>query len=150
MFAAMTKVASFAIVTGVAIQANNLYVEVRLCPSWTAEQATPPAHHGTVAIAAVLIAVAGASTASGSSAKAGAAKPGEWPLPGADLQNTRNVPGPITSSNVATLKKAWTVPIRAAGTFGDVRHDADRRRRHRLHAGHQLQRVFDQPRRAAR
>ena len=49
----------------------------------------------TVAIAAVAIAVAGASTASGSSTKAGAAKPGEWPLPGADLQNTRNVPGPI-------------------------------------------------------
>jgi glucose dehydrogenase len=72
----------------------------------------------TVAIAAVAVAVAGASTASGSSTKAGAAKPGEWPLPGADLQNTRSVPGPIKSSNVATLKKAWSVPIRAAGTFG--------------------------------
>jgi len=60
---------------------------------------------------------------------------GSGRLPGADLQNTRNVPGPIKSSNVATLKKAWSVPIRAAGTFGRMR----RRRsswRHRLHAGH--------------
>ena len=39
-------------------------------------------------------------------------------MPGADLQNTRNVPGAIKSSNVATLKKAWSLPIRATGTFG--------------------------------
>jgi glucose dehydrogenase len=72
----------------------------------------------TIAIAAVVAAVAGASTASGKSTKPVAAA-GEWALPGADLQNTRNVPGPIKSSNVATLKKAWTVPIRATGSFGD-------------------------------
>ena len=72
----------------------------------------------TVAIAAVAVAVTSASVASGSSTKAGAGKPGEWALPGADVQNTRNVPGPIKSSNVATLKKAWEVPIVATGTFG--------------------------------
>ena len=63
------------------------------------------------------VAVAGVSAASGSSEKTGA-KAGEWALPGADLQNTRNVPGPIKSSNVAKLKKAWEVPIKAKGTFG--------------------------------
>jgi alcohol dehydrogenase (cytochrome c) len=71
-----------------------------------------------VVAAAGALAVAGVSVASGSSAKPGAAKAGEWPLPGADLQNTRNVPGPIKSSNVAKLKQAWTVPIKATGTFG--------------------------------
>jgi glucose dehydrogenase len=72
---------------------------------------------GTVAIAAMVVAVTGATTASGQSTKP-VATAGEWPLPGADLQNTRNVPGPIKSSNVATLKKAWTLPIRATGSFG--------------------------------
>jgi alcohol dehydrogenase (cytochrome c) len=73
---------------------------------------------GVAVVAAVsAIAVAGVSVASGSSAKPGATA-GEWPLPGGDLQNTRNVPGPIKSSNVATLKKAWSVPIKAKGTFG--------------------------------
>jgi alcohol dehydrogenase (cytochrome c) len=73
----------------------------------------------SVAVVAAVsaIAVAGVSVASGSSAKPSAAA-AEWPLPGADLQNTRNVPGPIKSSNVATLKKAWSLPIRATGTFG--------------------------------
>ena len=72
----------------------------------------------TVMAAVSAIAVAGASAASPSSTTAGAATAGEWPLPGANLQNTRNVPGPITSTNVAKLKKAWSVPIRATGTFG--------------------------------
>ena len=72
----------------------------------------------TVVAAVSLIAVVGVDAASPSSAKAGAAKPGEWPLPGADQQNTRNVPGPITSANVTTLKKGWTVPIKATGAFG--------------------------------
>jgi glucose dehydrogenase len=71
------------------------------------------------AVAAVsAIAVAGVGVASGSSDRPGAAKAGEWPLPGADLQNTRNVPGPIKGTNVATLKKAWSVAIKATGTFG--------------------------------
>jgi alcohol dehydrogenase (cytochrome c) len=43
---------------------------------------------------------------------------GTWPQPGADRENTRYVPGPITSSNVSTLTPAWTVPIKGAGAFG--------------------------------
>ncbi|HET6174053.1 MAG TPA: PQQ-binding-like beta-propeller repeat protein [Gaiellales bacterium] len=74
---------------------------------------------GVAVLAAVsAVAVAGVSVASGRSAKNGAAQAGEWPLPGADLANTRNVPGPIKSSNVTKLKKAWSVPIRATGSFG--------------------------------
>ncbi len=72
----------------------------------------------TVAVAASMITVTGADAASPNSAKDSAAKPGEWPLPGADQQNTRNVAGPITSANVAKLKKGWSVPIRATGAFG--------------------------------
>jgi outer membrane protein assembly factor BamB len=41
-----------------------------------------------------------------------------WSLPGADLQNTRDVGGPINSSNVSQLRVAWTVPITAHGAFG--------------------------------
>ena len=41
-----------------------------------------------------------------------------WALPGADLQNTRNVGGPINASNVSRLGVAWTVPITATGAFG--------------------------------
>jgi alcohol dehydrogenase (cytochrome c) len=69
---------------------------------------------------AALVAVAslGTSTALGGDSAATPAKVGEWPLPGADRQNTRNVPGPINSSNVATLVPAWSVPIKGAGAFG--------------------------------
>jgi outer membrane protein assembly factor BamB/predicted lipoprotein with Yx(FWY)xxD motif len=41
-----------------------------------------------------------------------------WSLPGADLQNTRDVGGPINASNVSTLGVAWTDPISASGQFG--------------------------------
>ena len=41
-----------------------------------------------------------------------------WALPGADLQNSRNVGGPINASNVSRLGVAWTVPITAHGAFG--------------------------------
>ena len=41
-----------------------------------------------------------------------------WALPGADLQNSRAVGGPINASNVSTLGVAWTVPITANGAFG--------------------------------
>jgi outer membrane protein assembly factor BamB len=34
-----------------------------------------------------------------------------WALPGATLQNTRDVASPINSSNVARLGVAWTVPL---------------------------------------
>jgi alcohol dehydrogenase (cytochrome c) len=62
-----------------------------------------------------------AKTAGGVSAPAGAAVPAAtgkaaagWTLPGANLQNTRYVASPITSSNVSKLAVAWTVPL---GTF---------------------------------
>jgi outer membrane protein assembly factor BamB len=41
-----------------------------------------------------------------------------WALPGADLENTRDVAGPITTANVGQLKFAWELPIKAAGSFG--------------------------------
>ncbi len=41
-----------------------------------------------------------------------------WALPGADLQNSRNVGGPINASNVSKLGVAWTVPITAHSAFG--------------------------------
>ncbi len=59
---------------------------------------------GTGATHAVL---AGAAVPSPSGAAAG------WALPGANLANTRDVAGPITSANVKTLGVAWTVPIKA-------------------------------------
>ena len=71
-----------------------------------------------VLVAVSAIAVAGVSVASGSSDRPGAATAGEWALSGADQQNTLNVPGPITSANVTKLKKDWSVPIRATGSFG--------------------------------
>src|SRR5260370_5634064 len=43
---------------------------------------------------------------------------GTWSLPGADLQNSRDVGGPINASNVSMLGVAWTVPITAHGAFG--------------------------------
>jgi outer membrane protein assembly factor BamB len=41
-----------------------------------------------------------------------------WTLPGADLQNTRDVASPIDSSNVSTLGVAWCVPIEASLSSG--------------------------------
>jgi alcohol dehydrogenase (cytochrome c) len=64
------------------------------------------------------VAVVGGSVAMGDSAGKSAIKVGEYPYPGGDLQNTRDIPGSINSGNVATLKKAWSVPIRGTGSFG--------------------------------
>jgi alcohol dehydrogenase (cytochrome c) len=41
-----------------------------------------------------------------------------WTLPQANLQSTRDVAGPINSSNVSQLGVAWTVPITASGPVG--------------------------------
>jgi glucose dehydrogenase len=38
-----------------------------------------------------------------------------WTLPGANLQNTRDVASPITSSNVSQLGVAWCVPLESTG-----------------------------------
>ena len=73
---------------------------------------------GMALVALVGTTVLGASSAMGDSTTSSAIKVGEYPLPGGDLQNTRNVPGPINSSNVATLKKVWSLPIRGSGSFG--------------------------------
>jgi glucose dehydrogenase len=60
------------------------------------------------------------SVAFGDSSSKSAISVGEYPTPGGDISNTRDIPGPIKSSNVATLKKAWTVPIRGTGSFGTM------------------------------
>ncbi|HEX4518383.1 MAG TPA: PQQ-binding-like beta-propeller repeat protein [Gaiellaceae bacterium] len=39
-------------------------------------------------------------------------------MPNADLQNTRAVSSPITSTNVSKLRVAWTIPLTHAGGFG--------------------------------
>jgi outer membrane protein assembly factor BamB len=53
-----------------------------------------------------------ASAPGGSSNPAAAAS---WTLPGANLQNTRDVASAISSSNVAQLGVAWCVPIESTG-----------------------------------
>ena len=69
---------------------------------------------------------AGASNCSAKHAAAGAAQsaPGgsagqgvaqAWTLPGADMQNTRDVASSITASDVAHLGVAWCVPIESTG-----------------------------------
>jgi alcohol dehydrogenase (cytochrome c) len=73
---------------------------------------------GIALVALVGATVLGASSAMGESTAPSAIKVGEFPLPGGDLQNTRNIPGPINSSNVSKLKQVWTLPIRATGSFG--------------------------------
>jgi outer membrane protein assembly factor BamB len=54
-----------------------------------------------------------AGTATARSGPAGAGAAAGWTLPGANLQNTRDVASAINSSNVSKLGVAWTVPIRA-------------------------------------
>jgi outer membrane protein assembly factor BamB len=51
----------------------------------------------------------------------GSSSPGvapAWTLPGADMQNTRDVAGAITASNVAQLGVAWCVPVESTGEAG--------------------------------
>jgi alcohol dehydrogenase (cytochrome c) len=43
-----------------------------------------------------------------------------WTLPGADLQNTRDVASAITASNVAHLGVAWCVPVESTGEARSV------------------------------
>jgi outer membrane protein assembly factor BamB len=71
---------------------------------------------GLLASSLFVAACGGSSNTSSNSSTAGAGA--SWSLPGADLQNTRHVGGPIDSSNVGTLGVAWTVPLTASGTFG--------------------------------
>jgi glucose dehydrogenase len=61
---------------------------------------------------------AASSTVPASSASPGVAA--AWTLPGGDMQNTRDVASPITSSNVAQLGVAWCVPIESTGEASAV------------------------------
>jgi outer membrane protein assembly factor BamB len=80
---------------------------------------------GFVVLTAVCLLVAAcgsssstSSSAAGATAATSTASSASWTLPGADLQNSRHVAGPINASNVSTLGVAWTVPLTASGTFG--------------------------------
>src|ERR1700750_3238223 len=77
---------------------------------------------GLVLATALVVVACGGSNNSGTTAPAKKAKtaalPTTWTLPGGDLQNSRYVRGPINASNASTLGVAWTVPIKAAGSFG--------------------------------
>jgi glucose dehydrogenase/cytochrome c5 len=42
-----------------------------------------------------------------------------WSLPNVNVQNTRAIESDITPENVTTLKPAWTVELKGAGTFGN-------------------------------
>jgi alcohol dehydrogenase (cytochrome c) len=67
----------------------------------------------------VAIGFTGVASAASSVPNAGtSAVASTWSLPGADLQNTRDVSGPINSSNVGKLKLSWQVPLTANGAFG--------------------------------
>jgi outer membrane protein assembly factor BamB len=59
-------------------------------------------------------AAGGASTTSAPPGKTSGVAAG-WTLPGANLQNTRDVASAITSANVAQLGVAWCVPIESTG-----------------------------------
>ncbi|HTA33175.1 MAG TPA: PQQ-binding-like beta-propeller repeat protein [Solirubrobacteraceae bacterium] len=73
---------------------------------------------GLIAAISLIVAACGSSNNNTTSTAKTAALPTTWELPGANAQNTRDVGGPINSTNVSTLGVAWTVPIVASGTFG--------------------------------
>jgi len=102
-------------------------------PAVTIPRPGPATVLATALIAAAALLITGAAAGCGSTASPTASScsatpeasghgttasaPG-WTLPGADLRNTRDVGGPINSSNVSRLGVAWCVPIPAssAGT----------------------------------
>ena len=59
-------------------------------------------------------AAAGRASSAPSASPGLAAAPG-WTLPGANLQNNRDVASAITSSNVSALGVAWCVPVESTG-----------------------------------
>ena len=93
-------------------------------------QRSLPVHSGRLAASCLLVASSVLVAACGSAGKTSSAAvvsttpphttsaPTSWSLPGADLENSRDVGGPINASNVSTLGVAWTVPINAHGQFG--------------------------------
>jgi alcohol dehydrogenase (cytochrome c) len=85
---------------------------------------------GVAVLAVAGLALVGCATSTGSSRVAGcsgrqAAAPATvpagagvaagWALPGADMQNTRDVASAITSANVGRLGVAWCVPVESTG-----------------------------------
>jgi alcohol dehydrogenase (cytochrome c) len=81
-------------------------------------------------LAAAGLAVAGCATSTSSSSAAscsgkqaaavstvpaGPGVPAGWTLPGATMQNTRDVASAITTANVARLRVAWCVPVESTG-----------------------------------
>jgi alcohol dehydrogenase (cytochrome c) len=72
---------------------------------------------GCVAILASQVAT-GYPVSSSNSNRSNLAVAQGWLLPGANLQNTRDVAGPINSSDVSQLGVAWTVPITAPALPG--------------------------------
>ncbi len=85
---------------------------------------TRPAAASVTLLVAASLAVGGCGSTSSSgtasclaksvqSAASGAAA--GWILPGGNLQNTRDVASPITSSNVSQLGVAWCVPVESTG-----------------------------------
>jgi outer membrane protein assembly factor BamB len=71
-----------------------------------------------IATSLLVVACGGSDNSSDNNSSANAIGATAWNLPNADLQNTRNVGGPINPSNVSTLGVAWTLPITASGAFG--------------------------------
>jgi outer membrane protein assembly factor BamB len=71
-----------------------------------------------IATSLFVVACGGSDNSSDNNSSANAIGATAWNLPNADLQNTRNVGGPINPSNVSTLGVAWTLPITASGAFG--------------------------------
>jgi outer membrane protein assembly factor BamB len=81
-----------------------------------------------VGVVAAVLAVSGCGGSSSSSASSTNKSAGSrgastsavstWSLPNADLQNTRAVSSPITSTNVSKLRVAWRIPLTHAGGFG--------------------------------
>jgi glucose dehydrogenase len=89
------------------------------------QQGRVPVHSWRLAGVCLLVASSLLVAACGGNSNSGSERAGNttgtrtaWSLPGADLQNSRNVGGPINASNVSTLGVAWTVPITAHGAFG--------------------------------
>jgi hypothetical protein len=78
--------------------------------------ASSTSHAGVAGCQATHAAAGTASSAPGGSPNPAVAA--GWTLPGADLQNTRDVASAITASNVARLGVAWCVPIESTGVAG--------------------------------
>jgi outer membrane protein assembly factor BamB len=102
--ASLTLLAAASLVTGGCASSGNSAAPA--CP--------PKATAGTATAAGGPSHPAAAGTPAAPTGRASTAAAAGWALPGGNLQNTRDVASPITSSNVSKLGVAWTVPIKAA------------------------------------